>query len=122
MASNSNRLGPGVLQADRDALAAIQSMNDYTPANAAYGKETLAARSAAMDAARLAEFNAQNALNAARDAANAAEHDFHDSILGAKTQVVAQYGDDSDQVQAVGLKKKSERKSATRRAPPKSTT
>jgi len=30
--------------------------------------------------------------------------------LGAKSQVIAEYGVDSDQVQALGLKKKSERK------------
>jgi hypothetical protein len=37
-------------------------------------------------------------------------------MLGAKDQVVAQYGDDSDAVQSLGLTKKSERKSPVRRA------
>jgi hypothetical protein len=37
-------------------------------------------------------------------------------MLGVKTQVVAQYGDNSDQVQALGLKKKSERKKPARKA------
>jgi phage-related protein len=38
----------------------------------------------------------------------AAQWAFHNMILGGKKQVVAQYGDDSDQAQAVGLTKKSE--------------
>jgi hypothetical protein len=53
---------------------------------------------------------AQSHCEAARDAANAAEWALHNLILGAKDQVIAQYGEDSDQVQAIGLKKKSEHK------------
>jgi len=47
-----------------------------------------------------------------------AEWDFHDAMLGVKEQVVAQYGNDSDAVQSLGLTKKSERKSPVRRAQP----
>jgi hypothetical protein len=47
---------------------------------------------------------------AARDSANSAEWTFHNLVLGAKDQVIAQYVEDSDQVQAIGLKKKSEYK------------
>jgi len=39
----------------------------------------------------------------------------HNAILGAKTQVLAQYGADSDAIQSLGLKKKSERKRPTGR-------
>lgn len=38
--------------------------------------------------------------------------------MGVKAQVVAQYGADFDQVQALGLKKKSERKTPGRKAKP----
>jgi hypothetical protein len=55
------------------------------------------------------------AADAKRAAANAAEWEFHNAILGAKTQVTAQFGDDSDELAALGLKKKSEYKSPTRR-------
>ena len=44
-----------------------------------------------------------------RDTAVAAEWDYHNAILGGKRQVVAQYGDDSNETQAVGLTKSSER-------------
>lgn len=115
MAFPNNRLSPSVIQADRAVFTAIQGMGDYAPANTAYVTTALTVSFNEMEATNLAEFNAQNALNAARDAANAAEHRFHNNMLGTKAQVVAQYGNDSDQVQAIGLKKKSERKPPVRR-------
>lgn len=116
MAKNQNvRLRPQFLQEDRDVHTALQSLADYSPANAAYTKAALAARLAAMKSAQDAELAAQNALAAARDAANAAEWDFHNAILSAKDQVIAQYGKDSNEVQALGMKKKSERKAPIRR-------
>ncbi len=117
MAKNqSKRISPAVLQADLDALSALQGISDYTPANAAYAKTAVAARQTAMKAAQDAELAAQNALAAARDAAAAAEWEFHNAMLGVKEQVIAQYGKNSDQVQALGLKKKSEYKAPTRKA------
>lgn len=40
----------------------------------------------------------------------------HNAILGACTQVLAQYGDDSDAIQSLGLKKRSDRKRPVCRA------
>ena len=117
MAKNQTvRVRPTVLQEDLDALTALQAIANYTPANTAYAKTALAAKLTAMKTAQDAEVNAQNALDAARDTANAAEWDFHNALLGAKDQVLAQYGKDSDQIQALGLKKKSERKAPVRKA------
>jgi hypothetical protein len=104
------RIRPVVLQADLDAQIALQAISDYKPANAAYAKTVADAKLTAMRAAQTAEVNAMNALATARDAAAAAEWEFHNIMLGVKTQVMAQYGDSSDQMQALGLKKKSERK------------
>jgi hypothetical protein len=39
-------------------------------------------------------------------------------LLGVKEQVIAQYGKSSDQVQALGLKKKAEYKAPGRKAKP----
>jgi hypothetical protein len=50
-----------------------------------------------------------------RDATTAAEWDFHNTMLAVKEQVIAQFGKNSDQVQALGLKKKSEYKAPARR-------
>ena len=70
-----------------------------------------------MEAARLAEVRATQALAAARDAAAAAEWALHESVLGARAQVLAQYGPDASAVQLLGLKRKSERKRPARRVP-----
>jgi hypothetical protein len=67
-------------------------------------------RGAARDQAQQAEIRARQVLAAARDAAAAAEWALHNAVLGARTQVLAQYCDDSDAVQAMGLKKRSDRK------------
>jgi hypothetical protein len=103
-------MNPALLQADLDAQVALSVMADYKPANEAFSLAKVAEALGNMNDARQSELLAQTTLDAARDAAAAAEWCFHDAIQGAKTQVIAQYGVNSDQVQALGLKKKSERK------------
>lgn len=111
MAQHPNRrVSPQTIQADQTTTIAVQSFADYNPLNPTYRKDALAEKRAAMEAARVTELHAQNALNAARDAAAAAEWEFHQAVIGVKEQVIAQYGSDSDQVRALGLKKKSDRK------------
>ncbi|MCX6065357.1 MAG: hypothetical protein NT121_06340 [Chloroflexi bacterium] len=117
MAKNQSiRIRPFVLQTDMEAFIALQAIPNYTPANTAYTQSTLQTNLDAMNAARQLEINTQNALDAARDAAAAAEWNFHNGMLGAKDQVIAQFGDDSNEVQAMGLKKKSERARPTRKS------
>lgn len=117
MAKNQNvRLAPVKLQADLDIYTALQGIAAYTPANAAYAKAAVTAKYTAFKAAQDAELAAQVALSTARDAATAAEWDFHNTMLAVKEQVIAQFGKNSDQVQALGLKKKSEYKAPTRKA------
>jgi hypothetical protein len=114
MAKNqTRRLPPGQLQADREGHIALQSFGDYSPANPAYTRDKIDTLLATMQAMQEAEINAANALAAARDAAVAAEWDFHNAMLGIKDQIIAQYGVDADQVQSLGLKKKSEHKRPT---------
>ncbi len=112
----TKRIAPAQLQADLDALTALNGFAVYTPANAAYAKTAVAAKQVAMKAAQDAETAAQVALATARDAAAAAEWEFHNTMLGVKEQVIAQFGKNSDQVQALGLKKKTEYKAPARKA------
>jgi hypothetical protein len=117
MAKNQTaRVRPDVLKADEAAYTALQAIPDYAPANAAFSKTTMTGNFGSYQTAQQAEINAQNTLDAARDAAAKTEWVFHNAMLGVKAQVIAQYGDDSDEAQALGLKKKSERKSPTRKA------
>jgi hypothetical protein len=112
------RIQAQVLKADIDALRALKAISDYKPVNPAYTIQAVAAKHDAMQAALEAESDAQDALAARRDAAVAAQWEYHNTVLGAKNQVVAQYGEDSDQLASLGLKKKSERKAPVRAAKP----
>jgi len=113
---SSHRIGRVNLQADLDAQVALAAMTDYKPANAAFSTANITTALTAMQTAQQAEVRAQGALDAARDAAAAAEWRFHEAMLGVKDQIVAQYGASSDQLQSLGLKKKSERKRPAARA------
>jgi len=54
-------------------------------------------------------------LKSAADAARLAEWELHNAMLAVKEVVKGQFGSDSDQPQAVGLKKKSERERPSRK-------
>jgi hypothetical protein len=118
MAKDQNkRITPGVLEADRNSVAALQGIAGYAPANPAYSVAAIMTLQTEMTAARDAEAQAAAALATARDTAAAKEWEFHNRVLGMKDQVIAQFGRDSNEVQAVGLKKASERRTPTRRKP-----
>ena len=111
MAKNQNvRLAPVKLQVDLDSYTAWLGITTYAPANTAYAKTAVTAKYTAFKSAQDAELAAQVALATARDAAAAAEWEFHNTMLAVKEQVVAQFGKSSDQVQSLGLKKKTEYK------------
>ena len=116
MAKNqTRRITSGVLSDDRAAFDALQGIANYTPANPAYKTETIKAARDRMDDLLREATQAEVAAEAKRAAANAGEWEFHNAMLGAKVQVTAQFGDDSDEHAALGMKKKSEYKSPTRR-------
>ena len=117
MAKNQNkRLAPALMQADLDAYTAWLGITAYAPANTAYAKTAVTAKFTALKTAQDAEVTAQVALATARDAATAAEWEFHNTMLAVKEQIIAQFGKSSDQVQALGLKKKVEYRAPGRRA------
>jgi hypothetical protein len=62
------------------------------------------------------EVQKEGEAKAARDNAVTAEHVFHQAILGAKDQIRAQFGIDSNEYQSIGLKKKTEYRSRTKKA------
>lgn len=112
MAKNeTRRIAPSVLQADRDAWASLKTMAGYAPSKGKFSISTIQAAVDDLIAKREIEAQKQADLDSARDDATAAEWAFHNMVLGAKDQVIAQFGDDSNEVQALGLKKKSEYKS-----------
>ncbi len=117
MANESRRLTPAVLDVDADAFAALQTMAGYAPANEAYTLAAISAAHAKMQSTRMAEAQAEANLATARDNSVAAAWEFHNLMLGAKDQVTAQFGRNSNEVQALSLKKASERKAPQRKKP-----
>jgi hypothetical protein len=107
----TRRINPKTLAKDLDALAVIKTLTPaYAPSNSAYTVALMDTSKTGMTTAQGTEAVKKGDWEAARDSANSAEWAFHNLVLGAKDQVIAQYGEDSDQVQAIGLKKKSEYK------------
>lgn len=121
MNNRTKRLRPAQIEADRASFAALQGVVDYSPANPAYSTGAITRMYEEMQSAQRAEAQAEAALAAARDNAVAKEWAFHDSVLGSKDQVVAQFGRNSNEVQALGLKKASEYKAPQRKPRPAAT-
>lgn len=116
--TQSRRVTSAYLTADVQAHDALQAMADYAPANPTYKLSELTSKRQNMEDKQRAETQAAAAAAAARDIATAAEWEFHNAMLGAKEQVIAQYGKDSTNLQSLGLKRKSEYKAPKRKAGP----
>jgi hypothetical protein len=111
MAKNETRRVPApLLKEDGKCVEKISTLEDYKPNNAAHSVSQLEASRDAVNDCHGDEAKAEFVLKSARNKSIKAEWSFHKKVLGAKKQVIAQYGEDSDQVKAVGLKKKSEYK------------
>ena len=116
MANQSRRIKPELLTADESSFAALQAMTGYAPANQSYTIAAVTSAHAALQSMQTVERQAEVAYQTARDNAVAREWEFHNLMLGVKDQVTAQFGRDSNEVQALGLKKSSERKAPTRKS------
>jgi hypothetical protein len=117
MARNqTKRLPPIKIEADENGFAALQAIKAYTPINPSYSLEAVRAVYAELEALRRKEAQALAAVLAARNEIIAKEWEFHNLMLGVKEQVIAQFGRDSGEVQALGLKRKSEYKWPKRKA------
>ena len=105
------------MKADGAALRALGDLPDYAPHNRAYTVATLTTLKQTLDQALQNEERAKNALKIANDAVRAAQWALHEGLLGAKVEVAAQYGNDSDAIQSLGLKKKSKWRRSVSRSP-----
>lgn len=100
------------LRADENAYFGLKTIAGYAPPNDAYSLEAVTRSYEAYRKDMEAEAVALKALAAARDALAVSESKFHEAIVGAKNQVRAIYGEDSDELAAMGLKKKSDKKAS----------
>jgi hypothetical protein len=118
MAKNeTRRLKPAQIQLDIESYDALVNIDRYAPANPAYSETNATASRTGMGTSQQEETQAVATAAAKRDDAVAKEWAFHNLILGARDQVIAQFGRDSNEAQAVGLKKKSEYKTRTKKTP-----
>jgi Asp-tRNA(Asn)/Glu-tRNA(Gln) amidotransferase A subunit family amidase len=116
MAKNETRpVNPSQLSANEDTFAALQTIEGYAPNNPAYTLAAITTAHNTLITSQQAAVQAEAAAATARDEAVAEAWRFHNTILAVKDQVRAQFGKDSAQVQALGLKRKSEYKSPQRK-------
>lgn len=108
--NEKKRLKPSLLETDKKCVDALKNVAGYSPVNPTYTVEALVAAVDALAKAQTEETKAVAAASIARQNAAAKEWEFHSLVLGAKDQVLAQFGRDSDEAELVGLKKKSDYK------------
>ncbi|NDJ20666.1 hypothetical protein GS682_03215 [Nostoc sp. B(2019)] len=111
----TRRLRPQVISQDISSLHGLQTISTYDTSRANTSVADLQQVYQAMLMQQQAETEKLTLYRAAADAARLAEWEFHNAVLAMKEVVRGQYGSDSDQAQAVGLKKKSDRKRPNRK-------
>jgi hypothetical protein len=115
MAAQLKRLPSSVIAADRELLRAVQSLSDYQPINSAYSVAVMQQQEACLTQAELTIVRLEEEIKQARLVAIETSHAMHNTGLGMKDQIVAQYGPDSTAIGIIGLTRKSEYKRPTKR-------
>lgn len=111
----SRRLSPSELAADEAVINALKSVTTYKTVPGLLSLAELEALNARVAEKQGAEQLAQIGAVTMRDAAIAAEWERREAVMRTKALIVAQYGRDSSEVKAVGLKRQIDRKRPTRR-------
>lgn len=89
-------------------MEAVRTFTDYKPSNLAYGIAPMTMHEQALKTAEADLMHAQQALDEAINNLIAAQWLLHNGVLGMREQVIAQYGRSSNQVEKMGLKRKTE--------------
>jgi hypothetical protein len=122
---NTKPMSPAMLQEDKDAVTAILAMTDYASVKPAFEKTAVYQKAAdgaesgilaRLETAEEAHLLAQQAEAEARDEKVALQWELHAWVLGAREQIAAKFGKNSDEYAATGLKKKSEYKRTGRKS------
>lgn len=116
MSATPKRIPQSILDADIETLRALSGIDGYTPHNPAYSLESAMAALQRMNEFETALIHAENAVAAARSALLNERSTVHKIALGAKDEAIVLFGPDSDQIVALGMKKKSDRNRPKRAA------
>ncbi|MEH2026686.1 hypothetical protein [Nostoc sp.] len=111
----TRRLPSQLISQDINSLHGLQTISTYNTTRADASVANLQQAYQAMLAQQQAQTEKLTLYRAAADTARLAEWEFHNAVLAMKEVIRGEYGSDSDQAQAVGLKKKSERKRPNRK-------
>jgi hypothetical protein len=112
--NTNRRLTAQLINQDVDSWNGLKAISNYTSLRREATPEMLQQAYQTMLAKQQAETEKLALYRAAVDAARLAEWEFHNAVLAMKEVVKGQYGSDSNEAQAVGLKKKSDRKRPVR--------
>ncbi|MDR2927455.1 MAG: hypothetical protein LBV41_04550 [Cytophagaceae bacterium] len=115
MKTETRSISTDEIKKDEYVFDALDGIPGYKPANEDYSYSAVSKLFLEMKSAQKTEVLKEGEFKAARDNRISAEHAFHDAILQVKTQIRAQFGEDSNELQSIGLKKKSERKPPKRK-------
>ncbi|MDZ8027739.1 MAG: hypothetical protein RMX97_24020 [Nostoc sp. DedQUE11] len=113
----TRRLPPQSISQDVTSWHGLKTINSYDTTRTDASVDKLQQAYQAMLAQQQAETEKLTLYRAAADAARLAEWEFHNTVLAMKEVIRGQYGSDSDQAQAVGFKKKSDRRRSKRKKP-----
>ena len=116
MSATPKRIPQPTLDADIETLRALSGIDGYTPHNPAYSLESAMAALQRMTESETALIHAENAVATARSALLNDRSTIHKIALGAKDEAIVLFGPDSDQIVALGMKKKSDRNRPRRAA------
>ncbi|MEH2329384.1 hypothetical protein [Nostoc sp.] len=111
----TRRLPSQSISQDITSLHGLQTVSTYDTTRADASVANLLQAYQDMLTQQQAETEKLTLYRAATDSARLAEWEFHNAVLAMKEVIRGQYGSDSDEAQAVGLKKKSERKRPSRK-------
>ena len=113
--ANNSRLSKKVLQRDIEVFDVLKAIVGYVPSKPELSIASLTTQKQAKETAQETETQSLATLKANRDNAVAGEKGFHANLLAAIDQVRAFFGENSNEYQGLGRKKKSEHKSPKRK-------
>ena len=114
MAKNK-RLSPNELAELKGEFTNLKDMNDYAPFKDELKVEAIQTIETALNTLITDEAQAITRLTNIRDSIAEKGTEFAKKMKGARQQVIAQFGEDSAEVQALGLKRTSDRLTGQRK-------
>ena len=114
----SRRVPPKVLNDDIKAFHSLATIKGYAPHDPDLSLQAITATYNELLTDQTALIQGQIALDRLRDKLAATEHRLHSQVGSSKDAVRGQFGDDSNEIATMGLKRASERKRGNGKSKP----